>query len=664
MSRINIIARPLIKALFILAIVSAVSSQAFPFVYVNYTDHLDVGVSPRALGMGRAYTAAADDVDSIFMNPAGLSYARNWGVTAGFTSVRNDTANAIFGAYFSTSNEGFGIGLVSSTSWNPMTALPLRIPATGRIITEEVEFGPDSFISSVAMLSYGVKLGKYIDIPVINDTSFGISFKGFSQQLESTVEVVPANGFDIDLGLIYKANSWFKFGLFGQDCLGKASGGKISWLDGYEEPIPASIKAGISTMVLGKGGLVESDQALFLNYDAEKSYYGTDAPTLNHGGFEWWPVNYAAIRFGLDQSLIISPKGETVTEDNYTGGIGLKYGDIGFDYAYHRYGEVVENFMHYASISYSFSGAPEEQKAEKPAATEEVKEAVKIEHPPASFTEECLVINSPADKSTIYKDTVIVSFEVVSNKVTKLDMNGSVFEISPEAGKLVNASVKVPTQGKFVLKIKCMDSIGSLLREYKIRLVRLPVFKDVPDTFWAKDKISLMSALNLFGGYPDGTFKPNKNITRAELMSILVKAAGYTTTEAVKSSFNDIKDNNWAAFYIMKGVELKYASGYSDDNFKPSKPVTRAEGVSIISRFAQLEPPEELEESPFDDVPVNHWAVESIASAKAAGLLDYLKDKPFNPNKAMTRAEVAAILYQTKFALKKEAELVNWEVGF
>ena len=278
MSRINIIARPLINALFILAIVSAVSSQAFPFVYVNYTDPLDVGVCPRALGMGRAYTAAADDVNSIFMNPAGLSFARNWGVTAGFTSVRQDTANAIFGTYFSTSSEAFGLGLMSSTSRNVMTAIPSREPATRRLITEEVLPGPESFTSSVALLSYGVRLGKYIDLPMINDTSFGISFKGFSQQLESTDEVVPANGFDIDVGLIYKVNSWLKFGLFGQNCLEKASGGKISWPDGYEEPIPASFKAGISTMILGKGGFLESDQTLFLNYDAEQSHYGTNPP--------------------------------------------------------------------------------------------------------------------------------------------------------------------------------------------------------------------------------------------------------------------------------------------------------------------------------------------------------------------------------------------------
>ena len=665
MSRINIITRPLINALFILAIVSAVSSQAFPFVYVNYTDPLDVGVCPRALGMGKAYTAAADDVNSIFMNPAGLSFARNWGVSAGFTSIRYDTANAAFGTYFSTSDEAFGLGLMSSTSRNVMTAIPSRKPATGRIITEEVIPGPEGFTSSVALLSYGVRLGKYADIPIINNTSFGISFKGFSQQLESTDEVVPANGFDIDVGLIYKVNSWLKFGLFGQNCLEKESGGKIVWVDGYEEPIPASFKAGFSMMFLGKEGFIGSDQTLFLNYDDEESHYGKNPPSLSHSGFEWWPVEYAAIRGGVDQSLIISPKGELVAEDNYTGGVGLKYGDIGFDYAYHRYGEVLVDTMQYVSVSYAFSGFPEEKKEEQPeAVTEEVKEVIKKAAVQASFTEECLAISNPADRSMIYTDFVLVSFEVINNKVTQLEINGNRFQISGEAGKTINAKIPVPANGKFAVKIGCLDGIGTMLREYKIRLIRMPEFKDVPENHWAGKKIALLSALDLFGGYPDGTFRPNKTINRAELVSLLVKANGYVSKEPAETGFKDIKNNNWAAFYIKKGVDLGFASGYADGTFKPSKAVTRAEGVSIISRFAALEIPEEIEEGPFEDVPVSHWASESISAAKKAGLLNYLKKKPFSPNKEMTRAEVAEVLSQTKLVYEKDMELNNWEKGF
>jgi len=657
----------IVGALFIYAIVLAAPSKSFPAVYSNYVDPLDVGVCPRALGMGRAYVASADDVNSIFLNPAGLSFAKNWGMTLGTSSVIQETSNTNFGIYFSTSDEAFGFGLMGSSIGNPMTAIPTREPVTGRLITEDAFPYPDRYINSVAILSYGVKLGKYINLPIIDNTSFGISLKGFFQQLESTDEVNPANGFDADIGLIYKMNSWFKVGLAGQNILEKSSGGKISWPDCYEEPIPASFKAGISALLLGKEGMVGSDQSLLLNFDAEDSHYATNPPVLYHGGLEWWPVDYMALRCGVDQSLLISPlpKDKYVTEDNYTGGLGFKMGDFTADLAYHRYGNVLEDTMSYASISYTFPGFPQK------AAEIQAPLLVTAEVVQAAPTEECLSIKSPEDRSTIYRDSVLVSFEVLSRKVIRVEINGNKIDVTGppsreagEAGKNITTSISVPSAGKFTVKVKCFDNTGAMLKDYKIRIVRLPVFKDVSEDFWARDRIIFLSAINLFNGYSDGTFRPNKTITRAELASIIVKAAGYSTPEAVKSVFKDVKDTNWAAFYIMKGVGLKYLSGYSDDTFRPSKPVTRAEGVSIISRFADLTNPEVMEKAPFDDVPITHWAVESIASAKDAGLLNYLKNKPFGPSKQMTRAEVATILLQTKDIRYRAEQLYNWETGF
>jgi len=321
--------------------------------------------------------------------------------------------------------------------------------------------------------------------------------------------------------------------------------------------------------------------------------------------------------------------------------------------------------MGYLSMSYAFSGFPEEKKVEEPeVTTEEVKAAVKKPPVQGSFTEECLAISNPADRSIIYTDSVIVSFEVINAKVTQLEINGNKFQISGEAGKTINAKIPVPSNGKFAVRIGCLDGIGTTLREYKIRLIRMPEFKDVPKTHWAQKKIALLAALDLLGGYPDGTFKPNKTINRAELLSLLVKANGYMSNETADTGFNDVKNNNWAAFYIKKGVDLGFASGYEDGTFKPLKAVTRAEGVSIISRFAGLEVPSELDEAPFEDVPPSHWASESIAAAKKAGLLEYLKKKPFSPNKEMTRAEVAEVLSQTKLVYEKDVELNNWEKGF
>jgi len=664
MSRIHFIARPiLLIALFISVITVIVPSHAFALIWSNWLDPVEAGVGARPLGMGNAFVAAADDANSIFLNPAGLSFTKSWGMTCGISSVRQDTTNTNFGIYFPSSDEAWGIGIISQSNPNPLTYLPTREPITARIITVEASPATSQYSSSVAMLSYGVKLGKYINLPIINNTSFGISFKGFSQVVESSDETYSANGFDVDVGLIYPISSWFKFGLYGQDMLPEASGGKLSWITGYEEPLPYIYKTGISTKLLGKDGLLNTDQTLYFNFDTEKSQYYDDLPTIYHGGIEWWPLDNTAVRLGNDQALVFStsPQQKYVVEDNYTGGIGMRFGDFSFDYAYHRYGKILDDYKHYISISYSFPVIKE-----KPVVAVVTKEVVQ-----APVTEEYLAIKSPEDKLTILDDSVLVSCEVLSSKVAKVDINGNVMEISWEAGlatgearKSIYANVSVPSIGKFSIKIKCLDSAGTLLKEYKTRLVRLPYFSDVPKDYWARDKIIVLSALNLFGGYPDGTFKPGKPINRAELTSILVKASGYVTPEEVDSGFKDVKKGNWAAYYIKNGVDLGFVSGYSDNTFKPLKNVTRAEGVTLVAGFAGFKNPEVAQKSPYNDVPIHHWAANTISAAKEAGILEYVTGKFFYPKKEMTRAEAVEIMSQTKLVRDRALELYNWESGF
>ena len=672
------------------AIVLIFSFRSFSvLVYSNYVDPLDAGAGTRALGMGKAFVAAADDINSIFLNPAGLAYTNNWGMTCGISSAVQETANANFGVFFSTgSNEAWGFGIVGSGTKNPLTAVPTREPSTGRMLPVAVT-SPNAYSNSVALLSYGTNLGKYLNIPFINNTSVGLSLKGFFQQIESDNENLLAEGFDVDLGIIYPLNSWLKFGAYGQNILEKKSGGKFVWNteDGTEEAIPADCKAGISAKIMGSGGLIKSDHDLFFNLDAEQSYYAKALPLLYHAGIEWQALDFLTLRCGLDQLLTVSTHLKYSTENDYTAGLGYKYGDYSFDYAYHQYGDDVASALNYLSVSYSFGRGAEKQKIAEvpppPPATAEVRLATPEALPatpealPApivtpeitSATEEYLSINSPADKSIIYADSVPVSCDIINYKVSRVEINGISAVITSGAQKKVIASVSVPSFGKVPLKIRCFNAAGLLLKEYKVRLLRLPAFTDLPNySYLAQDKIIILSALNIFSGYPNGTFKPNKAITRAELTSILVKTFGYTSPEVVDSGFKDVKPDNWASYYIQKGTELGFVTGYSGDIFKPTNPVTRAEGIAIVSRFAGLSLKEKITRKPFTDVPATNWAAPVITAAKEAGLLDYyylrLSGGRLAPRRPMSRAESAAILSQTEFLKKKIADFLNWEVGY
>ena len=310
----------------------------------------------------------------------------------------------------------------------------------------------------------------------------------------------------------------------------------------------------------------------------------------------------------------------------------------------------------------------------KPATPEAVHSTLEVTPAPVapptmSTSEEYLSAISPTDKSIIYTDSVPVSCDISNYKVARVEINGISAVITSGMQKKAIASISVPSFGKVALRIRCFDATGLLLKEYKVRMLRLPVFTDLPNySYLAKDKIIILSALNILSGYPNGTFKPNKKISRAELTSILVKTFGYVTPEVVDSGFKDVKQDNWASYYIQKGTELGFVTGYSGDVFKPTNPVTRAEGIAIVSRFAGLKHTGKVTKRPFSDVPVTNWAAKVITAAKEAGILDYyylsLSGGRLDPQRPMSRAEAAATISQTEYLKKKVADFLNWDVGF
>lgn len=189
----------------------------------------------------------------------------------------------------------------------------------------------------------------------------------------------------------------------------------------------------------------------------------------------------------------------------------------------------------------------------------------------------------------------------------------------------------------------------------------LRTFIDVPAGYWAKDSIEYLATLGVIGGYPDGTFRPDTPLSRAEISAILVRARGIEPEPATVDPYPDLPSNNWAARYVKSAADLKLVSGYPDGKFDPGKSVTRAEGVVIISRFAEVSGPTTLVNGPFPDVPASHWAAAPVWAAVNSGMLDYLSGKNFEPGKDLTRAEVAEVLSKTPWGKEQIRRLLSGE---
>ena len=142
-------------------------------------------------------------------------------------------------------------------------------------------------------------------------------------------------------------------------------------------------------------------------------------------------------------------------------------------------------------------------------------------------------------------------------------------------------------------------------------------------------------------GYPDGTFGPERNMTRAEaaVMFARLLTEQIEADKTYTNTFNDVPGNHWAADYIGYMQQFGIITGYPDGSFRPDAPVARAEFAAIASRFEKLT---EGTKS-FADVPADYWAAKYINFAATRGWVTGYTDGTFRPENPIARAEVAAV---------------------
>jgi len=160
-----------------------------------------------------------------------------------------------------------------------------------------------------------------------------------------------------------------------------------------------------------------------------------------------------------------------------------------------------------------------------------------------------------------------------------------------------------------------------------------------------KECISDLVLKNILKGYEDCTIRPDNNISRAELVTMVIRAMGLTPSENPVLDFAD-KDSipSWAAGYVALAKEHGIVSGYEDNTFRANKECTREEAVTIIMNAFKLG--ESNNELKFTDAKdISSWAYKYVAKAVEEGIINGYPDNTFRPRKNITRAEIITILY-------------------
>ena len=144
-------------------------------------------------------------------------------------------------------------------------------------------------------------------------------------------------------------------------------------------------------------------------------------------------------------------------------------------------------------------------------------------------------------------------------------------------------------------------------------------------------------------GYEDGTIRPEGNITRAEVATIFYRLLSSEALEAFKTTentFTDVDSDAWYNLAVSTLAKAGVISGYPDGSFNPNGKITRAELVSIATRFFTTI---EVGDSKFSDI-AGHWAAKAIDEAYIKGIIKGYSDGTFRPDQAVTRAEAMKIV--------------------
>ncbi|WP_312070586.1 S-layer homology domain-containing protein, partial [Anaerotignum propionicum] len=157
---------------------------------------------------------------------------------------------------------------------------------------------------------------------------------------------------------------------------------------------------------------------------------------------------------------------------------------------------------------------------------------------------------------------------------------------------------------------------------------------------WAERTITQWQDKGLIGGYQDGTFKPDKPATRAEFARIMNQALGLNHKGNV--SFSDVSSSDWFYNDVAIAMGEQYTAGYPDGTFKPNEIITRAQAAVFIAKALGASGGSLASFKDASSIPA--WAQGAVGGIVEKGYMSGYPDGTFRPNAVLTRAEAVSTL--------------------
>ncbi|WP_254565037.1 DUF1565 domain-containing protein [Oscillatoria sp. HE19RPO] len=171
-------------------------------------------------------------------------------------------------------------------------------------------------------------------------------------------------------------------------------------------------------------------------------------------------------------------------------------------------------------------------------------------------------------------------------------------------------------------------------------------FQDV-EGHWAQAYISALTKKGIIAGFPDGTFKPNEPVTRAQFAAIVAKAFA-PAAQRQGMAFRDVTSSFWGADAISMAYRGGFLAGYPEGVFRPNQEIPKVQAIVALVSGLGLRSNDTATLSRYNDAAqIPDYALTAVAGATENQLVvNYPQIGQFNPNREATRAEVAAFVYQ------------------
>ncbi|MEK0314863.1 S-layer homology domain-containing protein [Cohnella sp. 56] len=218
-------------------------------------------------------------------------------------------------------------------------------------------------------------------------------------------------------------------------------------------------------------------------------------------------------------------------------------------------------------------------------------------------------------------------------------------------GSVLTDSIKVDLTDGDNLLVLTVHAENGTQQAYKLIIHREPAkpaaplveFADIGG-HWAEDSIKQAVAKKIVGGYPNGTFKPDNAVTRAEFTVMLVGALSLDGQGAPLPFTDNGQIGQWAKRAVALTLQMEIVDGYEDGSFRPDKRITRAEMASMIARALKLPRSVNTTTGFADDEDIPAWARDAVEAIRKLGIANGRGGNKFVPNDTATRSEAVVML--------------------